>query len=702
MRPKSRHTFRIPRMSENGSASQGNVVAGIDVGGTFTDLLLIDGCDNNRVSIAKVPTTVDNQAFGVVAALAATGRLVSGIDLIVHGTTTTTNAVLERRLAKTGLITTAGFRDVLELGRRTRPQPYGMTGVFVPIIPRNLRLEVDERMEAGGKVRLALDEDGVRQAVRRLLDMGCESLVIHFLHAYANPAHELRAAAIAREIWPNEHITTGHSLLSEAREFERGVTAAVNASVQPILKRYVARLADELARLGYARDFLMMNGNGGMISARFVADEAAKTVMSGPASGVMAAAYTARRAGFADVVTYDMGGTSTDVALIRNARPAVSNEIEIEYAMPIHVPMVDVHTVGAGGGSIARVDDAGLIRVGPHSAGATPGPICYGRGGTEPTISDANLVLGRLNPRKLLAVDNPVSVETVRAAFADRIGARTGLDGTQAAGAVLRLGNLKMAGAIRMVSIGKGHDPRDFALFAFGGAGPLHASALARELAIPRVIVPARPGITNALGCVVADMHHDFVKTVNRPVSDLDQAEVAAILSSQAGEGEALIAKEAVKPQALRFLHSADMQFVGQTHLINVSLPCPAPTRAELQAAFETAYFARFRVSLPEIRANLVNLNTSVIGERPEVDLSTLIDPAGRAATLAEALTETRAVWFDGAWIDTPVYARERLPLDAVFVGPAILEQLDATTVVEPGDRVRQDKDGNVIVEVGV
>ncbi|MEO4000945.1 hydantoinase/oxoprolinase family protein [Mesorhizobium sp. CAU 1732] len=688
-------------MNENDTTGSGSVVAGIDVGGTFTDLLLIDGSDGGRVHIAKRPTTVENQAFGVIDAIQATGFPVDRIDLIVHGTTTTTNAVLERRLAKTGMITTRGFRDVIELGRRTRPQPYGMTGVFVPVIPRNLRLEVPERLEATGAVRVALDEEAVRDAVRALLDAGCESLVIHFLHAYANPAHERRAAEIAREIWPNEHITTGHSLLSEAREFERGVTAAVNASVQPILKRYVSRLADELNARGYHRDFLVMNGNGGMISARFVTDEAAKTVMSGPASGVMAAAYTARRAGFDNVVTYDMGGTSTDVALIRNARPAVSNEIEIEYAMPIHVPMVDVHTVGAGGGSIAHVDDAGLIRVGPESAGAKPGPICYGRGGTEPTVSDANLVLGRLNPRKLLAVDNPVSVDAVQAAFAGKIGKATGLDGVEAAGAVLRLGNLKMAGAIRMVSVSRGHDPRDFALFAFGGAGPLHACALAKELGIPRVIVPARPGITNALGCVVADLRHDFVRTVNRPVAEIDEDDLAAILDAQSQEGRSLIAKEAVQPKELRFLHSADMQFVGQTHLINVTLPSTRIGRAELQALFEAAYFARFKVSLPEIRANLVNLNTSVIGVRPEIDLATLIDPAGHEDTLEKALNETRSVWFDGAWIDTPVYAREKLPLDAVVTGPAILEQLDATTVIEPGDVATSDRDGNIIVEVG-
>ncbi|MCG7508930.1 hydantoinase/oxoprolinase family protein [Mesorhizobium retamae] len=677
------------------------VVAGIDVGGTFTDLILIDGRDGGKVRIAKTPTTLDNQAFGVVSALGATGFSASSIDLIVHGTTTTTNAVLERRLARTGMITTAGFRDVIELGRRTRPHAYGMTGTFVPVIPRNLRLEVAERMEASGSVRVPLDEAAFRRAVQSLLAAGCESLVIHFLHSYANPVHERRAAEIAAELWPNDHITAGHTLLSEAREFERGVTASVNAAVQPILERYVARLRNELAAQGYERDFLIMNGNGGMISARFVAREAAKTVMSGPASGVIAAAYTGRRSGHRNLVTYDMGGTSTDVALIRDAQPAVSNEIELEYAMPIHVPMVAVHTVGAGGGSIARVDAAGLIRVGPESAGANPGPICYGRGGTEPTITDANLVLGRLSPDKLLAVDNPVTVERVARVFEDRIGLFTNLSGVEAAGAVLRLANMKMAGAIRMVSVGRGHDPRDFTLFAFGGAGPLHASALARELGLPRVLVPARPGITNALGCVVADLRHDFVNTLNLPVVTLDEEQVHSVLERHRAEGEALIAKEAVKPQAVRVSHSADMQFVGQTHLINVPLPSSRVDRATLQSLFEKAYFARFKVELPEIRANLVNLNTSVIGVRPEIDLSTLIDPAGRVTKLKEARLEIRPVWYAGSWHDTPVYARDRLPLDAVIKGPAIIEQMDATTVLEPGDRARSDADGNLIVEVG-
>jgi N-methylhydantoinase A len=685
--------------ARHAEAGQHGVVAGIDVGGTFTDLILID--ERRGVSIAKVPTTPDNQAFGVVSALAEADVDAGAVDLIVHGTTTTTNAVLERRLARTGMITTRGFRDIIELGRRTRPQAYGMTGTFVPVIPRNLRLEVTERVEASGAIRTPLDEEEVKAAVESLLAAGCESLVIHFLHAYANPEHERRAAEIAQDLWPNAYITTGHSLLSEAREFERGVTASVNASVQPILARYIEKLRVELVRLGYIRDFLIMNGNGGMISARFVARDAAKTVMSGPASGVIAAAYTGRRAGQRNLVTYDMGGTSTDVALILDAEPAISNETEIEYAMPIHVPMVAVHTVGAGGGSIARVDVTGLIQVGPESAGASPGPICYGRGGTEPTITDANLLLGRLDPKRLLAVDAPVTVEQVAEVFREKIGRASGLDAVAAAGAVLKLGNLKMAGAIRMVSVSRGHDPRDFSLFAFGGAGPLHASALAKELGLPSVLVPARPGITNALGCVVADLRHDFVNTINQPVPLLDEALVREILLGQGQQGEALIGKEAVEPKTIRTIHSADMQFLGQTHILNVPLPSADVSRTMLQDLFEKAYFARFRVELPEIRANLVNLNTSVIGVRPDVDLSRLIDPAGRAATLEEARREIRPVWYDGTWLDTPVYVRERLPLDAVLRGPAIIEQMDATTVLEPGNVAKSDADGNILIEVG-
>ena len=391
------------------------------------------------VRLAKVASTLDNQADGVLCALKEAGADLGRTSLIVHGTTTTTNAVLEGKLSRTGLITTRGFRDVLELGRRTRPQPYGMKGRFRPIVPRDLRLEVTERMDAQGQVVKALDEAEVAVAARGLLEKGCESVLVHFLHAYANPSHELRAGEIIREIWPNDYVTLGHSILSESREYERGVTAAVNASVQPILERYIGRLNGALADGGYDGELLVMGGNGGMVSSRLVSREAAKTVMSGPASGVKAAAFTAKSVGIDHIITYDMGGTSTDVALVRGGEPSVSNEIEIEYALPIHVPMVDVRTVGAGGGSIARVNEAGLLEVGPDSAGAHPGPICYGRGGTQATISDANLLLGRLDAGTFGGGDREALEARVASTFAHELGDRLGLHGVAAAEAVIRV-----------------------------------------------------------------------------------------------------------------------------------------------------------------------------------------------------------------------------------------------------------------------
>jgi N-methylhydantoinase A len=681
------------------SSDTPTTLVGIDVGGTFTDLLALDTA-TGAVSLAKVPTTTDNQAFGFVAALQAASLDPRALQAIVHGTTTTTNALLERKVARVGLITTRGFRDVLELGRRTRPKSYGLTGSFEPLIPRELRIEVPERMDAEGGIVTALDETAVRDAARRLLEAGCEAVVVHFLHSYINPAHERRAESIVCEMWPNEYVTAGHRVVSEYREYERGTTAAVNAAIQPVLDRYLGRLESELKSRGFARDLLVMQGNGGTVAARAAAEAAVHTVMSGPASGVMAAAYTGRACGQPDLITYDMGGTSTDVGLIREGVPQVSSELDLEYGMPIHVPMVDVHTIGAGGGSIATVDPSGMLRVGPQSAGATPGPICYGRGGERPTITDANLVLGRLNPDRLLAVDNPVSLDHVRARIAEEIGAKLGLDWDKAAAAILRIANDRMAGAIRLVSMARGHDPRDFALFAFGGAGPLHATALARELALPKVLVPARPGITNALGCVVADLRRDFVRTINKPLPVLDAAEVRATLEAQIAEGEAMLARDGVAVDRIDRLHFADMQFQGQSHMLQVALPRIDISVAELRTIFEAAYWRRFGVELPEIRAVLVNLHTAVIGKRPGIDLAALMR-GEKARDVAAAKVGTRDVWFErGGWAATPIYARDRLPLDLTLVGPAIIEQLDTTIVVEPGDRVSCDSIGNLVVEV--
>ena len=675
-------------------------IVGVDVGGTFTDLISFDA-NSDTVSIAKVLSTPENQAFGVMKALETAEANLQSVETLIHGTTVTTNALLERKISRVGLITTKGFRDVLELGRRTRPKPYGMTGVFECIIPREFRLEVRERVDSDGEIIEPLNENDVAKALKLLLDNGTESLIIHFLHSYKNDIHERIAADIAKDIWPNSFITCGSALVTEFREYERGTTAAINAAVQPVLHNYIQRLQYQLKEEKYSKDLLVMQGNGGTVSSSIVSDEAVKTVMSGPASGVMAAAYTSMQCGFSHVVTYDMGGTSCDVGLIVDGIPQVTSELEIEYAMPIHVPMVDVHTIGAGGGSLAWVNDAGLLQVGPESAGAQPGPICYGRGGTKPTITDANLVLGRLNPESLLSVDNPVSLETVRSKMIEDVGRNLGFkDVEETASAIIRIANMNMAGSLRLVSLARGYDPRDFALFAFGGAGPLHAVSLAAELGIPKVLVPMRPGITNAVGCVVADVRHDYVNSVNVPLTQVDMDQVHDIFVSQIRAGKEIIASEGIDIEDMVIIHQVDMQFQGQTHILNFPVQNLRVSRSALQSSFEKAYWNRFNVELPEIRAVLVNLHTSVIGRRKPVPLRTLISKAKHKKKLGDCIMHSRPVWFDSGWHDTPIYNREFLSPKIKFRGPAVIEQLDTTTVVEPENHVEVDKAGNLIISL--
>jgi len=673
-------------------------VAGIDVGGTFTDLLLYaQGGSGAQVKYAKVPTTVPNQALGVLAAIEAAGVSPSDLDLVIHGTTATTNAILERKIAKVGLITTRGFRDTLELGRRTRPKPYGLFGTFEPLIPRDLRFEVEERIDASGAIIVPLNEMEVGAAAKALLAAGCESVVVHFLHSYANPSHEIRAGKVVEAYWPNEYVTLGHQLLSEFREYERGTTASVNAAVQPILDRYLKRLLRDLERTGFHRDLLVMNGNGGTVSARLVAREAAKTVMSGPASGVTAAAATLQQSGCANAITYDMGGTSTDVALIHGGLPEVSSELTIDYGIPIHVPMVDVRSIGSGGGSIAWINAAGMLQVGPESAGSSPGPICYGRGGTRPTITDAHLLLGRLDPTALTGTDGAAALGPVRAAIERQVAKALSLSPEDAAAAILRLANTHMAGAIRLVSLSRGFDPRDFVLFAFGGAGPLHAIAIARELGIPEVLVPVVPGLTNALGCLVADLRQDVVNTINQPLDRVSMHLVADTLHAQRRQGERANAAEKDQIAETTVIHAADMQFRGQTHLIRIAIPSPEVAREELQRLFEEAYFRRFQVRLPEVRAMLVNLGTSVIGHRKSLSVATLgTDPPMSGGDL-----ETRPIYSDGAWHEARVFARSRLSVGDQIAGPAIVQQFDATTVIECGAVAAVDAARNLRIKVG-
>lgn len=678
----------------------GKMTAGVDVGGTYTDLIAIDEA-SGAVKISKVPSTPANQAEGVIAAFTHVADRLNDFGTIVHGTTVTTNAMLERKISKCGLITTLGFRDTLELGRRTRNTPYGMMAQFVPLIPRNRRLEVTERIDAEGKVVSALDKEGVAVAARRLLELGCESIVIHFLHSYANPSHELEAEEIVRGIWPNRYVTVGHKIISEFREYERAVTATVNAAVQPVLERYLSQLQERLDERGYKEDLLVMQGNGGLVSSRVVIDTAVNSVLSGPASGVAAAAFSAEAAGISHVITYDMGGTSCDIGVVKGGVPEVSSDLDLEYAMPVHVPMVEVHTIGAGGGSIALIDEAGMLQVGPQSAGAMPGPICYGRGGTRVTMSDADLFLGRLNKDKLLAVENAVSLDLVARHIDEQIGRPLKLSTEKAAAAVLRIGNDKMAGAIRLATLARGHDPRDYALFAFGGAGPLHAVDVARQLGVPKVLVPARPGLVNALGCIVADVRHDIVDIVNRRIEAVDFDSLTSVLKQQIEQGRALIDREVIDIESVYISHRAHMKYQGQTHELVIPIESVNVERKWLTEKFSDAYWNRFYVELPEMKPVLVNVQTTIIGRRKRVKLDTLLGFAdGRATSVSAAKIAQRKVWFEDGWCDTSIYQRERLPFGASFEGPAIVEQLDSTTVITPGDKVTVDQLGNLLIEI--
>ena len=671
---------------------------GVDVGGTFTDLLALDP-ERSVFRFAKVLSTAEDQSIGFIAGLDELETDLAAVAALVHGTTVATNAVLERKGARCGLITTAGFRDVLELGRRTRPNPYGMIGSFEALIARDLRTEVPERIDAAGRVLTPLDETAVRREVHRLRERGAEALVIHFIHAYANPAHEQRCAEIAREIWPNRFVTLGSDILREVREFERGSTAALNGYVQPIVSRYLGRLSQNLRSAGLSNELLVMQGNGGMMAASTAIDLAVHTVMSGPAAGAIAAARIGVQAGYPNLVACDMGGTSFDVSLIAAGEPALSAEKDIAYGVPLRVPLVDIHTIGAGGGSIARITRAGLLQVGPESAGARPGPIAYGRGGTAVTVTDANLLLGRLNPDRLTGVEESAPMEKIAAAMHEQIGATLGLDATAAAAAVLAVTTNQLAHAIRLVSVEKGHDPRDFALFAFGGAGPLHAVEIARELGIPTVLVPRFPGITSALGCVLAPVRHDFVQSVGQPLADAATSEIDGRFANQAAAGRRLLDQDGVPLAEIVVRHEVDLLFRGQSHVFRVPVTAPGFDPRVVLADFLERYKARFDIELPEMTAILVNLRTTVIGRRAPLDLATFAPASG--VSEVPRPRDARQVRFDDRWFDTRIFDRASLGSGATVNGPAIVEQPDTTVVIDPGATAAVDSLGNLVISVG-
>jgi N-methylhydantoinase A/oxoprolinase/acetone carboxylase beta subunit/N-methylhydantoinase B/oxoprolinase/acetone carboxylase alpha subunit len=672
------------------------LIIGIDVGGTFTDVVCYDH-QARRLRVAKVPTTAEDQSRGCVDALHTLEASSAGIQTIIHGTTVATNAVIERKGVRCGLITTRGFRDTLELGRRTRPSAWGLTGSFEPLISRDLRMEVSERIDAEGNVLISLEESEVRSAIEALLKNGAESLVIHFMHSYLNPEHEQRCARIARALWPNACITMGSEVLREIREFERVSTATLNGYVQPIMTRYLSHLNESLKAFDFHNELLVMQGNGGMMSASVACQQAVQTVMSGPAAGAIAAANLAALAGYDNVIACDMGGTSFDLALIRDGVPAITTEKDIAYSIPLRIPLIDIHTIGAGGGSIARVNEGGLLEVGPDSAGATPGPVSYGRGGSQPTVTDANVLLGRINAEAITGA-GVADRGQVRACIEENIARPLALDAEHAAAAILAVASNQMANAARMISVEKGHDPRDFALFAFGGAGPLHATEIARELGVPKVIVPRYPGITSALGCVLADVRHDYVHSLHRPLSEIDGDAADAICGKQLASGRDLIEGEKVDVSGIDVFHEADLLFRGQSHVFRLPVQSPGFDSRRVRASFDELYREHFDIDLPEMEAVLISLRTTVIGRRPAV--SAEFAGAATEAGMGEVTTVQRPVWFHGKWFDTRILRREALRPGAIIEGPAVVEQIDTTIPIEPGCRAEVDAFGNLIVSL--
>jgi N-methylhydantoinase A len=632
-------------------------------------------------------------------ALTQAGVDPSELVQFLHGTTIATNALIERRGARCALLTTRGFRDVLELGRRDRPQIYGLSGKHQPLIPRDRRWEVDERVDFRGAVVTPLDEDGVRELAVALVEEDVATVVISFLHSYVNPVHEERVRELLLEVNPEWHTVTSSSVLREYYEFERTSTAVIQGYLQPLVTDYAARLVERLTTWGFAREALIMQSNGGLIPAERAGERAGHMLRSGPAAGVIAAAAIATEAGYDRVITGDMGGTSFDVAISLNGRPAEAATTMLDFRLPLRVPMLDVRTIGAGGGSIASVDRGGILQVGPRSAGSFPGPVAFDRGGTEPTVTDANVLLGRINPDHPIGVDGGhLDVDGARAALA-RLGEPLGLDAEASARAVLAVVNTRMAGEIRLITVEQGHDPREFAFVAFGGAGPLHGTALLREMALGTMLVPPSPGVLCAMGCVVADVRHDLSRTVERMLPRagepaerrLDVAELRAIYAEQRAEGERELSLDGLQFAAVDVEHFADMSYEGQIHRLRVAVSADDDAE-QLRGRFVDQYRVEYGTELGDLDVVVVNARTVVAGRR-----------AATAGLLQRASHDTpeprgrRPVCFE-EWTDTPVYAREDLLPGCKLSGPMIVEQPDTTVVIDPDMDVSVDSFSNLIV----
>ena len=664
---------------------------GIDTGGTFTDLVAADPA-SGRHYYHKVPTTTGDPARGILDGIAElldqNGMARRDVAFLVLGTTLATNAVLEGKWARTGVITTAGFRDVLELARQRRPHYFNLD-IPKPMPPaaRDCRLEVSERVAQDGTVVTPLNEDDVRRAVAVLKAKKVEAVAICFMHAYANADHEERTRALVKSLWPDIYLCTSNEVLGEFREFERFSTATVNASLMPVMDHALAQFEKGVAALGIPHTPRVMQSNGGAVSPGAVRKMPVNTFFSGPAGGVIGTVGLGRQLKAPNLIAFDMGGTSTDVCLIRDGEPAKKSERQMG-GFPVRTRTLDIHTIGAGGGSIAWIDAGGLLKVGPQSAGAYPGPAAYGRGGTRATVTDANVTLGRLSPKSLLGGRMAMHPDKAHAAI-DELAKSLRVDAVKAAAGVLEIINVNMMGAVRVISVEQGEDPRDFTLVAFGGAGPLHAADVARNMGMGKVLVPPRPGLLSAIGLLHADVRGDFsltrllraesanVKAFNAGFADLKKRGAAWLR----GEGET----------KARFEWFLDIRYFGQNFELITPLTSDRLNAASLKrltTAFHRRHKAFYGYDMPAQPVEIVNLRLVVTAARKALPAMWKI----RKTVYKQSVAEKRRVWFaETGFVQTPVYERDRLPPNWRATGPAIIEQMDATTVVPPKAIVHND-----------
>jgi N-methylhydantoinase A len=676
--------------------------AGVDIGGTFTDLVAVDE-DSGELTVRKVPSTPPTFIEGILDGLRALDTPFSEIRLLVHGSTIGTNAVLERKGAHTALITTKGFRDVLTLARATKPDTYDLRWKPPPpLVRRRDIFDVGERMNHRGEVLTPLDEDELRALKPKLEARGVEAVAVCFLNSFINGEHERRAAEIVAEMLPGLSVSTSSAVFPEIREFERTSTTVVNAYLQPVTDRYLAELMTGLAEGGFSGDLLIVHSAGGVMTEETARRLPARTCYSGPAGGVMGGAYIGRLARREDVITVDMGGTSTDVAVVKAGRPVVSPGLEIEHNIPVRFPSIDIQTIGAGGGSIGRVE-RGLIRNGPESAGAIPGPACYGRGGERPTNTDANLVLGRLSEAGLIGGALPLDRALAATAIDGQIAGEYGWSTEQAAAAIIRVANANIVNAIRLVTLQKGHDPRDFTLVPFGGAGPVHAVEVARDLHVPEVLVPRFPGLASAFGQLHVDLRHDFTRPVFRRQSELDLSEFNELWTElERTAHEVLVSEEGISAERVRLERQADLKYYPQSFYLTLPIDDGELSQdyvSELFDGYHRTHEREFGYSIPPHAAEVEIGQIRVVA-------TGLIDKPGlkpvEGGPNGGGPAATRQVHFEdyGGWVEAAAHDREELRPGQRIEGPAVIDQFDSTTVLPPESRATVDEYANLLIEV--